>query len=58
MNINGNKIIIAVGILGLLASVYMIVADVFYNKDFSIIAIVAGLVTPIYLLLFNKGKSK
>ncbi|MDF2890246.1 MAG: hypothetical protein K0R80_613 [Clostridia bacterium] len=56
---NMNKVLIAAGILGFIAAVYMIISNTFYNKDFSTVAIAAGFISPIStFLLWSKDKAK
>lgn len=57
MNLSSIKFTIVIGILGFLAGVYMIIANVFLSKEYSIIAIIAGLISPLYIL-FLKNSSK
>jgi hypothetical protein len=58
MNIDGDKILIAVGILGFIAAIYMIIANIYFNKDYSYIAIGAGLISLLSLFLIKNNKSK
>jgi hypothetical protein len=54
-----NKVLIAAGILGFIAAVYMTISNAFYNKDYSTVAIAAGFISPIStFLLWSKDKAK
>jgi hypothetical protein len=56
---NINKLLIAAGILGFAAAIYMIISNVFYNKDYAAVAIAAGFISPIStFLLWTKDKAK
>jgi hypothetical protein len=56
---NINKLLIAAGILGFAAAIYMIISNVFYNKDYTAVAIAAGFISPIStFLLWTKDKAK
>jgi hypothetical protein len=59
MIINSNKVLLAIGVLGFAAGAYMLVSNVFFDKDFSYVAVIAGLISPLYSYVFwNRGKSK
>lgn len=59
MILSGNKVLFIAGVLGFMAAIYMIISNIFFNKDFSVIAIGAGLISPIYFyILRTKEKSK
>lgn len=51
MNINGDKLLAVLWILGFLAAVYMIASNILFNKNFSYVAIGAGFISILPLLL-------
>jgi len=59
MILSGNKVLFIAGVLGFMAAIYMIISNIFFNKDFSAIAIGAGLISPLYFyILRTKDKLK
>lgn len=51
MNKIGDKVLAVVGILGFLAAVYMLVSNIYFNKDFSLVAIIAGFISPLLTVM-------
>lgn len=58
MNKISDKVLAAVGILGLLAAIYMLISNIFFNKDFSIVAIIAGFMSPLLTVMTWDGIKK
>lgn len=58
MKFNGDTILIAAGVLGFIAAIYMIISNIFFNKDYSAVAIGAGLVSILSLTLLKGNKAK
>lgn len=53
MILSGNKVLFIAGVLGFMAAIYMIISNIFFNKDFSVIAIGAGLISPLYFYILR-----